>query len=114
MAKKNQKQLAKHQAIAEMFAADVGERFPFVVNRAGNARQRDMLVNGNIRLTWTSTGNSVPVDLPAGTYTVQGIIFGNPGDRWDFAVVSPKVEALQGDNLTALGADSFTQEVAIP
>jgi hypothetical protein len=114
MAQNKEKQKAKHEAIAEMFAAVAGERFSFVVNRDGNARQRDMLVNGNIRLSWTSTGNSVPVDLPAGTYTVQGIIFGNPGDRWDFAVVSPKIEALRGDNLTDLGADSFSQEVTIP
>jgi hypothetical protein len=114
MAQSKEKHKAKHQAIAAMFAAVEGERFPFVVNRDGNARQRDIIVNGNIILSWTSSGNSVPIDLPAGTYDLQGIIIGNSGDSWAFAVVSPVDQPLQSGNLTDLGVDSFPAQVTIP
>lgn len=106
--------MTKKQAVAEMFAAAPGERFPLVVQRDGNARQREMLVDGTIRLNWRSTGESVPIELPAGTYRLQGVIIGNAGQTWSFAVISPKDQPLRAGTLTALGADSFSAQVTIP
>jgi len=77
--------MTKKQAIAAMFEAAPSERFPLVARRDGNARQREMLVDGAIRLNWGSNGDSVPIDLPAGTYRLQGVIIGNAGQTWGFS-----------------------------
>lgn len=113
-APKKRTTMTKKQAVAAMFAAAPGQRFPLVVRRDGNARQREILVEGTIRLNWRSNGDSVPIDLPAGTYRLQGVIIGNAGQTWGFAVISPKHQPLRAGTLTALGADSFEAQVTIP
>ena len=109
-----QKQAVKKEAIAQHFAEAAGERHTLVVRRGGNARTREVVVDGQIRLDWRSNGESVPVMLPAGHHVLACMVIGSEGQTYGFDVISPKEQFLGAGTLTALGAETFDRDVVIP
>ena len=103
---------AKIAAIEATFAAG-GETSDLVVRRGGNARSREVFINGKLRLDWVGE-LSVPVPLSAGTYTLHCVVMGSKGQTFAFTVASPHHQNLGSGTLTALGGEVFDQDVDVP
>jgi hypothetical protein len=104
----------KKKQIEAMFAEAEGDFSTLVVRRGGNARQREVFVDGKIRLNWRADGTSQPIEVPQGSHRLHCVAIGDPGDTYGFALQSPHEEDLGADTLTELGGDAFDREVEIP
>lgn len=114
--KKTSKKMSKAKlaAVEEVFAvAAEGETSNLIVRRGGNASSREVFVNGTLRLDWNGQ-DSVPVPLPAGTYTLHCVVMGSAGETFAFTVEEPHHQNLGSGALTALGAQVFDQDVDVP
>ncbi|MFL6263688.1 MAG: hypothetical protein ACJ76Y_28675 [Thermoanaerobaculia bacterium] len=113
--KKTQKTMTqkKQAAIAVSFAA-AGPTSQLVVRRGGNARTREVFVNGQLRLEWNGK-DSIPIPLSPGTYTLHCVVMGNEGQTFAFSVIQPIPPLPLGAGvLTALGGEVFDRQVTIP
>jgi len=111
--KTKKKMTQKKQAAIETAFAAAAPTSNFVVRRGGNARSREVFVNGKLRLEWDGD-DSVPIPLSPGTYTLHCVVMGSAGQTFAFTVIQPIHQNLGSGVLTALGGEVFDRQVTIP
>ena len=103
------------KAVAEHFAASGKPTYDLIVRRKGTAYQRDVLVDGKVRLKWKADGTSYPLPLPSGAYTLYFFIRGKKAnDTYSFVMTSPHNEPLGADTVGPLLVEAYDRDVVIP
>lgn len=86
-----------------------------VVRRGGSAYQREVVVNGKVRLKWRSDGTSYALPLPAGTYTLHFFIRAKkPTDTYGFQLIGPHNEPLGAGTVGPLLVEAYDRTIQIP